>query len=382
MKVTHLSLTNWRNFKNASVDLADRTFIVGPNASGKSNFLEVFRFLRDLAKDGGGLQKAVKERGGLSKIRCLAARKSAQVEISIHMESDDGFCWEYELGIQQQSRGHRQLLVSKERVVKDGEVLLSRPDDTDLSDELLLTQTHLEQITANKEFRPICEFFSKILYLHLVPQLLKFPSHLQLESGVDDPFGVKFLQRIADTSEKTRRSRLRKIEEALRLSVPELKGLVDVRDEKGIPHLEATYEHWRPDAGKQREDQFSDGTLRLIGLLWSLLDGDSLLLLEEPELSLHAAIVQRLAPLIWRLQKTRKRQVIISTHSADLLRDQGIRGEEVLYLQTKGSEGTEIHPAYHKTEIRQLLEAGMSAADAVLPHTEPRNITQLSLFDS
>lgn len=382
MKVTHLSLTNWRNFKNASVDLADRTFIVGPNASGKSNFLEVFRFLRDLAKDGGGLQKAVKERGGLSKIRCLAARKSPQVEISIRMESDDGFCWKYELGIQQQSRGHRQLLVSKERVVKDGEVLLSRPEDTDLSDELLLTQTHLEQITANKEFRPICEFFSKILYLHLVPQLLKFPSHLQLESGVDDPFGVKFLQRIADTSEKTRRSRLRKIEEALRLSVPELKGLVDVRDEKGIPHLEATYEHWRPDAGKQREDQFSDGTLRLIGLLWSLLDGDSLLLLEEPELSLHAAIVQRLAPLIWRLQKTRKRQVIISTHSADLLRDQGIRGEEVLYLQTKGSEGTEIHPAYHKTEIRQLLEAGMSAADAVLPHTEPRNITQLSLFDS
>jgi hypothetical protein len=55
-------------------------------------------------------------------------------------------------------------------------------------------------------------------------------------------------------------------------------------EENGRPHLEAIYDHWRPGAGKQKEDQFSDGTLRLIGLLWSLQEGDSLLLLEEPEL--------------------------------------------------------------------------------------------------
>ena len=58
---------------------------------------------------------------------------------------------------------------------------------------------------------------------------------------------------------------------------------------RAVPHLEATYEHWRPNAGKQREDQFSDGTLRLIGLFWALLDGEAPLLLEEPELSLHSA---------------------------------------------------------------------------------------------
>ena len=43
-------------------------------------------------------------------------------------------------------------------------------------------------------------------------------------------------------------------------------------------------EHWRPDAGWQTETQFSDGTLRLLGLLWSVLDGTGPLLLEE----LHA----------------------------------------------------------------------------------------------
>ena len=87
-----------------------------------------------------------------------------------------------------------------------------------------------------------------------------------------DPFGRSFLERVIKTPEKTRRSRLKKIEDALKIAVPQLKQLTDIKDEMGIPHLEAVYEHWRPGTGKQREDQFSDGTLCLIGLLWSLLE--------------------------------------------------------------------------------------------------------------
>ena len=145
-----------------------------------------------------------------------------------------------------------------------------------------------------------------------------------------------FLDRIMEKTEKTRRSRLKKIERALQLAVPELKELSDVRDEKGIPHLEAVYQHWRPNAGRQREDQFSDGTLRLIGLLWTLLDGDSLLLLEEPELSLHTSIVSKLPDLIWRLQRAKKRQVIVSSHSTELFSDRGIGAEEVALLKPRG----------------------------------------------
>ena len=49
MIVTKLVLKNWRNFSSVDVALGDRVFLVGPNAAGKSNFLEVFRFLRDIA---------------------------------------------------------------------------------------------------------------------------------------------------------------------------------------------------------------------------------------------------------------------------------------------------------------------------------------------
>ena len=148
MFISKLHLINWRNFKTVDIPLEERMFIVGPNASGKSNLLDVFRFLKDIAKPDGGLQKAVMKRGGLSKIRNLSARKSAQVEIEV--------------------------------------------------------------------------------------------------------------------------------------------GLTDTKNKN----------HWLPHAGNQREDQFSDGMLRLVGLLWSLLETETLLLLEEPELSLHDSVVEKLPPLM------------------------------------------------------------------------------------
>ena len=53
MRITHLAASNWRNFKNVEFDVGERLFVVGPNAVGKSNLLDVFRFLADIAGQGG-----------------------------------------------------------------------------------------------------------------------------------------------------------------------------------------------------------------------------------------------------------------------------------------------------------------------------------------
>jgi predicted ATPase len=382
MIVSHLSLKNWRNFRSVDVPLHNRVFLAGPNASGKSNFLDAFRFLRDIVKRGGGLQQAIEERGGLSKIRCLAARKEPDVEIEAHLSNNAGEIplWRYAIGIKQQQRGARLPYLVYERIWAGESQILDRPNDDDKKDEMRLTQTHLEQISANERFRDLARFLEAVLYQHLVPQLVRHPRAFTGPGVPGDPFGRSFLERVARTPEKTRRSRLRKIEQALKIAVPQLKDLAEVKDKAGIPHLEAVYEHWRPMGAKQREDQFSDGTLRLIALLWSLLDGEGLLLLEEPELSLNAAIVRALPSIIYRLQRKQKRQVVISTHSADLLRDKGIGGEEVLVL-TPTSEGTEVQVASGIQEVKNLLEGGLTIADAVIPRTEPKAGEQLLLFD-
>ena len=182
MTIAKVVLKNWRNFQSVGVALAERVFLAGPNASGKSNFLDVFRFLRDVSKPGGGLQKAVSDRGGVSKLRCLAARAHPDIEIEIHLSdnSNHDVKWGYAIGIKQQSRGYRQPILAYERVWHGKGNLLERPDRDDAGDRLRLTQTHLEQIGANSGFREIAKFFESVLYLHLVPQLVRHP---EISSG-------------------------------------------------------------------------------------------------------------------------------------------------------------------------------------------------------
>ena len=161
--------------------------------------------------------------------------------------------------------------------------------------------------------------------------------------------------------------------------MPQLRELKLEKDEIGIPHLEGRYEHWRPNAGWQREDQFSDGTLRLMALLWSVMDGTGPLMIEEPELNLHPAVVKFLPQMLHRATRRSKRQVIVSTHSPDFLHDGGIASDETLLLRPD-CNGTQVKVAAADPEIRSLLEAGISMADAVLPRTAPEGEEQLALM--
>jgi predicted ATPase len=236
----------------------------------------------------------------------------------------------------------------------------------------------LEQISTNKEFREIVTFLNAIQYMHLVPQLLKFPEAFSGPDLPEDPFGKGFLRTVAKTSPDTRNYRLLKIQRILQAAVPQLMGLKYIED-FGQPHLEVTYKHWRPSGAKQTETQLSDGTLRLIGLLWTLIGGKGILLLEEPELSLHTAIVEQLPELFYSVLRSKKRQVIITTHSAELLSHKGISLSEILLLQTE-NEGTKAYLAKERKEIQTLLENGLTPAEVVLPYTKP-DMRQGLLFE-
>lgn len=376
MRFSRLALTNWRNFVQVEVSLQDRVFLVGPNASGKSNFLDVFRFLRDLVVPGGGFEQAVISRGGIGKLRSLAARREPSVGIYVGVEDDSGATWRYQITFGQDAQ--RRPRVKKERVWRNGELLLDRPDEHDQDDPERLSQTHLEQTFANRPFRTLAEFFASVSYFHLVPQVIRNPDRWQAD--FNDPYGGDFLERIARTNAKTQRSRLTRIVKALRVAVPQLEELRLEKDERGIPHLQGKYRHWRPQGAWQTEADFSDGTLRLIGLLWALLDKGGPLLLEEPELSLHPAVVQHIPQMIWRILRdsTRARQVILSTHSKELL-SEGVAADEILLFMPQ-TEGTEVKAGADIEQIRILLEAGEIPGEVVIPYTEPQEVAQLAFW--
>ena len=382
MLISQLKLKNWRNFRNLDVHLREVSFVLGPNASGKSNLLDAFRFLRDISKSkGGGLQAAVAARGGITKLRCLHARRDPEVLIDVTLgeTADAPPEWRYVLGFKSEGKGKQRLLISKEEVWHGTRHLFSRPNVADRKDPTLLTQTHLEQIQANGEFRDLVDFFGSITYLHLVPQLLKFADKIGGQRLEDDPFGQGFLERLAKTPERTRTARIQKIAKALTVAVPQFKDLKYETDEVGHPHLHALYAHHRPHAGWQSEEHFSDGTLRLLALLWALQEGRSLLLLEEPEISLNEAIVKQIPLILHRLQRDKKvrRQIILSTHSEALLSNPGIDARGVVLLESS-PEGTNARMVNDLES--KALEAGLAVADVVLPKARPAMIEQLGFW--
>ena len=67
MPITCISVTNFKSFREMSFHPASFNILIGSNASGKSNLIQVFIFLRDIAKYGIG--NAISLQGGVDYLR-------------------------------------------------------------------------------------------------------------------------------------------------------------------------------------------------------------------------------------------------------------------------------------------------------------------------
>ncbi len=293
--------------------------------------------------------------------------------------------WEYTLQFNSAGGSHesRDINISLEKIVCGDEIKVNR----EYKDEDYLSKqfTYLEQPAMNKEYRDLYECFRQISYVNIIPQLIRESDFFTPSVASEDFYGRYLLESISAAPVRSRASRLNIINKILKLAVPQFSDLEFTQDEKGRPHLQVKYEHFRPQGAYQREDQFSDGTLRLLGIIWAILDGPGLLLLEEPELYLHSEIVKQLPMFIANAQNSKaakNRQVIISSHSYDLLSTDTIDLDEIMILMP-GKEGTTVEKASMSETSRAKVEAGYTPADAVIPKVTPKGIMegQLSLFD-
>ncbi len=382
MLISEIKLFNWKNFQECAVCLAERCFIVGANATGKSNFLDALRFLRDIAKKGGGLQTAVDIRGGIRKIRSLSARQRTDVAIEVTLKEEVGGPdkWRYMLSFKHTGGGikENEVKVNYEKVflITENRYLVDRTEASENETADTLKYTHLEQAVTSQQFLELRNAFAEIEYLNIVPQMVRESNsaHPVLK---EDYYGRNFLTDLSKLNEATRNKYLQVVNEVLKCAVPQLDNLAFTKDENGLYHLEARYIHWRPQGSKQTEMQFSDGTLRLIGFLFAILSGKGISLLEEPEINLHPGVVAQLPEFIAKMQRHKKRQIILTTHSYDILANGGIDEKEVILLQND-KEGTKATVVADIEEVREIVKAGLSIADAVLPITSPDRIQQLS----
>lgn len=377
-RFTKLKLSNWRNFKRVELELGSRVFVVGPNASGKSNLLDAFRFLHDLAAPGGSLAAAVSDRRGFKHIRSLHAGFASNVAIEVELLiTGDARPWTYELELSgTETKKTKPLRVERERVLHGEDTVLDRSVETE-KDERLLLQTNLEQISQSLKFRPLADALASVVHVHVVPQVARSPARAEEFSRRDAP-GSDFIDQIARLPKRNQERVLRRIEKLLRVAVPRFSELKVERDDLGRPHLDARYEHWRRRGGWQNEQEFSDGSLRLIGLLWAIDQGTSPLLLEEPELSLHRDVIRQLPRLFAQAAQRTGRQVVVSTHAEEMLADKGIDPSEIVMLEPSEHE-TQVVLGSKKRELVDAARARLPLGRVVTSLTRPRSIEQLSL---
>jgi hypothetical protein len=115
----------------------------------------------------------------------------------------------------------------------------------------------------------------------------------------------------------------------------------------------------------------------MIGLLWSITDGGGPLLLEEPELSLHDAVVQQLPGMIQRARRLSGRQVIATTHSAAMLDVGTISANEVHRIDVSKGWSVIKSGDSDPTVAAQIAEGHFTVGQAMLPLTMPQYIEQL-----
>lgn len=362
MKIRHLQLKNWKNFQSLDLECHDRLFIVGPNASGKSNLLDVFRFLKDLSTPDMGLRGALSSRGWVTLTRNLSAPDS-EIIIIVDIE-DDSTLWEYELSFLEDQ--DRRLQIKREIVSRNGTIVIDRPDQADKQDPRRLVRSCLEPYLGDYQVHELTNFFASISSPFMLPQLLRRPKLLtkQLKSL----FGESFLEQAAKLPAEEVHTRLGLLKEELGRFLPQLQKLefVYLQDlDSQIPSL-----CMRPESSREiilSHKYFSDGTLSLLAILWEALNKGGPLLLEEPEQHLYPDIVQWLPSMLHGLQRQSGRQVFMSTHSPDFLKDGGIGLDEVLLLKP-AKEGITTLLAQDDVEIRKLIDNGFSLADVAMPN--------------
>lgn len=93
MPITKIKLSNFKSFEDVKVNLNNFNVLIGKNASGKSNFVQIFRFLRDLARDD--METAISNQGGIEYLSNIKLDKSKK--FSIEITSDKNFRFPIEI---------------------------------------------------------------------------------------------------------------------------------------------------------------------------------------------------------------------------------------------------------------------------------------------
>jgi predicted ATPase len=413
MFIERLRVTNFRSFRELDLELSSFSVVVGANASGKTNFVQLFRFLRDVANEG--FESAIALQGGVELVRNLrlGASEPLTIEIEGGFPSRMTFTpanislrrYHYSLTIAF-TRGRGGYRVAEERFrvwledseARQHEATLTRHGnsmETEIPSALFrdaarrgskLPSSRLERGQSLLQaiwilpipnpkpvFAALTELglsFRGIVAYDFDVRAMKRPARLEARSRLEESG-----ENLAVTLRELFRSReqRRTFHRMLQQFLPGVQGVsVQVGAEKSI-----SYSLREQHLGQQRLSSYrlSDGTVELMALIVALyFTPAQLLIIEEPDRHLHPALIGR---LMNHLKETAwRRQILVTTHNPELVRHTPLgslllvqRDREGFSQITRPSENAHVkHFLQHQLGLHELfVEDLLGVKDDPLP---------------
>ena len=404
MRLTELNISHYKSVENVDLqDISPITVLVGCNGAGKSNVVDVLRFLRDAVTQG--LDHAVSTRGGIGLIRQYSPSKPYRItlqfrfhdeelaapvsyELALTSLRDGDFRVEREAGQWAESSNIRLasklgLVLTEARkmaftrnseggikVTCDGKELPLQCHKSPAIDSLLIGQHFFTNETPFSVFfggSSLTDFISNIRFSSIYPNTLRQPAHpdtdlVLKENGANWSSILRHLRKTVGG-----RQALDQIKEMMQVVMPQLED-ISTQAVGGFIHPRFKV---REASGKVHyfdPSQISDGTLRILGILLALYNTPhpSLMVIEEPEQTVNPAL---LALLVDAFRESSERtQLFITSHSphlVDLFPAEAIRVVDMHDGQTRVSPIRASQQAAIKEHLLSIEQ--IMSADGLLP---------------
>ena len=378
--ISRLRVKRFRSVQAADLTFGDLTLLVGENGAGKSNLVDCLTFLTDSTTLG--LSAAFEKRGGIASVRSKkpTGGKPYNLGLAVEITRPIPAVRRVMFGFELRSTGRASYEVAREQGIvdnEDGERIWYERHGTEkfdtnagLAPAVEPTLLTLPILGGDARFRPLFDSVSTIRTYQIEPAQMR--ALQDPDSGewlrYDGSNAASVLGRMLADSPNTRT----RLIQLLSCIVPGVTGITP--KQLGNKLTIEFNQEWRDDR-KVQFDAFnmSDGTLRALGLLLAVFQQPhpTVLVIEEPEATIHPGALTTILDIIHHAE--RQMQVILTTHSPDLLDVDWLRDDQIRIVERDGgatqvaalSEGTRV-------SLRQrLMGAGeMLRANALLPETK------------
>jgi predicted ATPase len=358
-KIREIQIKDYKSIGQAVVRLADFTALVGPNGVGKSNFVDALAFVQECLADS--IELAFKNRGGIGAVRRRSGGHPTHIgiRVTVDLDSETAADYSFEIAAKQKER----FRVAKERCAITRLFGSTDSFSTErgvfqegipgLRPQVAPDRLALFAASATDEYRPLYDFLTSIRTYSIAPEQLR---------ELQEPDAGTFLTRNGSNAAAVLKRLKDEDDESYlrvcRLLAQVVRGVHEV-DHRAVGHRETL--QFRQDVGLKHPWKFdalsmSDGTLRMLGLLLAVYQPDTppVVAIEEPEATVHPAASEVLTGIL--IDAAKKSQVVITTHSPDILDHKELRDEQIRVV-TKQEGRTLIAPlaATSRQAIRDHL---------------------------